>query len=88
VKRPTVPDGPGAVIRAARHARRVTQIELAATVGCLQSQLSEIEGGRKRLTLLLAARIARALRLPLKRIADAEIAAADAQNTSTTRTDP
>ena len=74
--RDSVPDGPGAVIREARLARGLTLRQLAAQVDSTASYLCEIEGGKYHgLGLLLAVRVAKALRIPLKRLADAVLAA-------------
>jgi putative transcriptional regulator len=52
-------------IREVRKQRGLRQVDLAKIVGVFQSEISEIECGRKKPSIYLAKRIAKALRVSL-----------------------
>ncbi len=52
-------------IREIRRARGLRQVDLARIVGVFQSEISEIENGKRRPSVYLAKKIAKALRVSL-----------------------
>jgi transcriptional regulator with XRE-family HTH domain len=67
VKRATAADQFGRAVRRSRQSRGLTQHQLAIRVGDLSaSYISNVEGGRKNLTLSQCERIARALKIPIE----------------------
>lgn len=55
-------------IQELRRQRKITQLELAQTVGIGRTYLSEIEGGRSNPSLSTLSRIAAALEVPLAKL--------------------
>jgi len=58
----------GERLRALRHERRLTQVELAEILGMHQASLSQIERGTRGLTLQQTVKLARALRVSPDRL--------------------
>lgn len=64
-------DGVGAILRAARRRRGLTQDALAAAIGCCKSHLSQMESGARQITLARARALECALGLTDRRLQQA-----------------